>query len=170
MQFQTPWIERTFDFNLPQGALPNVIERLRGAPARLEEAVKGLGAAALTAKAGNAWSVQEHAGHYADLEILHLGRLDDFEAGAEKLRPADMQNKATVNASHNENDINALLRSFRELRMQFVKRVEGMGPGIMEMKPIHPRLNKPMRLIDMCMFLAEHDDHHLAIINRLKNQ
>jgi len=24
------------------------------------------------------WSIQEHAGHFADLEELHQGRLDDF--------------------------------------------------------------------------------------------
>jgi hypothetical protein len=41
---------------------------------------------------------------------------------------------------------------------------------------IHPRLKQPMRLIDMCLFVAEHDDHHLmrmtvlARENRLQTQ
>jgi predicted short-subunit dehydrogenase-like oxidoreductase (DUF2520 family) len=32
---------------------------------------------------------------------------------------------------------------------------------------LHPRLKRPMRLIDLCFFVAEHDDHHLAIATRL---
>jgi len=32
---------------------------------------------------------------------------------------------------------------------------------------IHPRLNIPMRLVDMLYFQAEHDDYHLARISEL---
>ncbi len=32
---------------------------------------------------------------------------------------------------------------------------------------LHPRLKTPMRLIDSLYFVAEHDDHHLAIISNL---
>jgi hypothetical protein len=32
---------------------------------------------------------------------------------------------------------------------------------------VHPRLKRPMRLIDLCFFIAEHDDHHLTIVSRL---
>jgi hypothetical protein len=33
---------------------------------------------------------------------------------------------------------------------------------------LHPRLNQPMRVIDLILFIAEHDDHHLARITELK--
>ena len=29
---------------------------------------------------------------------------------------------------------------------------------------LHPRMKKPMRLVDHLYFVAEHDDHHLARI------
>jgi hypothetical protein len=32
---------------------------------------------------------------------------------------------------------------------------------------LHPRLQQPMRLIDHALFVAEHDDHHLARITEL---
>jgi hypothetical protein len=32
---------------------------------------------------------------------------------------------------------------------------------------LHPRLKMPMRAIDHLYFVAEHDDHHLAHIERL---
>jgi mannitol/fructose-specific phosphotransferase system IIA component (Ntr-type) len=31
----------------------------------------------------------------------------------------------------------------------------------------HPRINQPMRVIDMVVFTAEHDDHHVACIAEL---
>jgi len=32
---------------------------------------------------------------------------------------------------------------------------------------LHPRLQQPMRVLDLAFFVAEHDDHHLAHITRL---
>jgi len=32
---------------------------------------------------------------------------------------------------------------------------------------LHPRLGTPLRLIDHALFVAEHDDHHLARIGGL---
>jgi len=33
---RTEWIKRQFSFGLPPGMYPNVVERVRGTPARLE--------------------------------------------------------------------------------------------------------------------------------------
>ena len=35
---------------------------------------------------------------------------------------------------------------------------------------MHPRLERPMRLIDMMFFHAEHDDYHLARISELRRR
>ena len=32
---------------------------------------------------------------------------------------------------------------------------------------LHPRLKTPMRTIDLFLFVADHDDHHLARITEL---
>jgi hypothetical protein len=32
----------------------------------------------------------------------------------------------------------------------------------------HPRLEQPMTVVDLCFFVAEHDDHHLAAITSLR--
>jgi hypothetical protein len=39
---RTKWVEREFEFNLPVGVFPSVLERLRGTPARVEELTRGL--------------------------------------------------------------------------------------------------------------------------------
>jgi uncharacterized damage-inducible protein DinB len=161
------WTDRHFTFNLPEELLPVVIERLRGTPARIEDKVRGLSPALLIRRDGDAWSIQEHIGHLLDLDELHAGRLDDFLAGAAVLRAADMANRKTHEAAHNERPLTDLLRVFRRERESFVARLDAWDESLISLTALHPRLNQPMRVIDMAFFTAEHDDHHLARMTEL---
>ncbi|MCH8903613.1 MAG: DinB family protein [Bacteroidetes bacterium] len=169
MVARTKWIERQFNFDFPPGVFPNIVERLRGTPARLEDICSNLNHDQMITQIDGAWSVQEHVGHLWDLEELHEGRLDDFLNGAERLRPADMTNKKTYDATHNENTIEELMKSFRKTRMSFIERLEQLNDDQISLTAQHPRLNKPMRLVDMVYFAAEHDDHHIAGISIIVN-
>ena len=164
---RTKWFEREFEFNLPVGVFPCVVGRLRGTPARLEELVRALPPQVLTARRGDAWSIQEHVGHLIDLDELHEGRLEDYARRLETLRPADLSNRKTYEANHNDADIEDLLARFREARARFVRRLEALSEDEVSASAIHPRLGKQMRVIDMAWFVAEHDDHHLAAITEL---
>ncbi|HSR07857.1 MAG TPA: hypothetical protein VLM42_11955 [Bryobacteraceae bacterium] len=64
------WFDRKFDFTFPAGQLPNLLVRLQGTPARLEEMLRTATPAALLTKPEGKWSAQEHAGHLLDLEAL----------------------------------------------------------------------------------------------------
>jgi uncharacterized damage-inducible protein DinB len=161
------WADRTFRFDLPVELFPVVIERLRGAAPRIEDKVRGISPEVLSRRDGDAWSIQEHIGHLVDLDELHLGRLDDYLAGAEVLRAADMQNRKTWQAGHNDRPAEELIREFRRERETFVERLETWDPGRAGQSALHPRLNQPMRVIDMAFFVAEHDDHHLAKMTEL---
>jgi hypothetical protein len=164
---RTKWVEREFEFNLPVGVFPCVVERLRGTPARLEELVRPLPTQVLTARRGDAWSIQEHVGHLIDLDELHEGRLEDYARRLEALRPADMSNRKTYEAGHNDANVENLLASFRAARANFVRRLEALGEDEVAASATHPRLKKQMRVIDMAWFVAEHDDNHLAAITEL---
>jgi hypothetical protein len=72
------WFEREFDFSFPVELFPNLCARLRGTPARLEEALRGRSQKILTRKTQGKWSAQEHAGHLLDLECLWLARVGDY--------------------------------------------------------------------------------------------
>jgi uncharacterized damage-inducible protein DinB len=161
------WFDRRFAFDLPEALFPVVIERLRGTPARIEEKVRGLSPAVLTRREGDAWSIQEHVGHLLDLDGLHDGRLDDFLAGATILRAADLTNRKTHEAGYNERPLADLLQAFRRERERFVARLDAWAPNLISLSARHPRLNQPMRVIDMALFTAEHDDHHLARMTEL---
>jgi len=167
---RTKWVERKFEFNLPVGVFPSVVERLRGTPARLEELVRALPPHVLTAKPDGGWSIQEHAGHLLDLDELHEGRLEDYAQRLSTLRPADMSNRKTHEADHNAARIEDLLARFRAARTSFVRRLEALTEDEVALSALHPRLNQPMRVIDMALFVAEHDDHHLATITELSKR
>ncbi|HEY9422737.1 MAG TPA: DinB family protein [Thermoanaerobaculia bacterium] len=161
------WTDRHFHFDFHEDMFPVVVERLRGTPARIEDKVRGLSPALLTRRDGDAWSIQEHIGHLLDLDELHTGRLDDYLAGVEVLRAADMANRKTWEADHNGRAIEELLRDFRRERERFVARLDAWEPSLVSLTALHPRLNQPMRVIDMAFFTAEHDDHHLTKMTEL---
>jgi len=164
------WTDRRFHFDLPESLFPVVVERLRGTPARIEDKVRHLSPAVLTRRDGDAWSIQEHIGHLLDLDELHTGRLDDFLAGAPVLRAADMTNRKTREADHNRRAIEEILRDFRRERERFVARLDAWDEGLVSLTALHPRLEQPMRVLDMAFFTAEHDDHHLARMTELERK
>jgi uncharacterized damage-inducible protein DinB len=167
MPLLIPWFERAFSFDIPDGLFPNVLERVRGTPARLEERLQALPKDLLTRKEGTAWSIQENAGHLLDLEPLWAGRVEDFFQGKERLQAADLTNRKTHEAGHNNRPLEQILSSFRSARSELVKRLETLDKTAFARTALHPRLDQPMRLLDHIFFIAEHDDHHLASMSVL---
>lgn len=164
---RTRWVERKFSLDLPLGLYASVVERVRGLPARLEDRLLTLPREVVMRRDGERWSMQEHAGHLLDLEDLGLGRLDDFEAGLATLRAADMTNRKTYEADHNAVPVESLLAALRKEREEFARRLDAYDEEFVARTAIHPRLNKPMRVVDLVYFIAEHDDHHLASITEM---
>ncbi|MFH1892632.1 MAG: DinB family protein [Candidatus Zixiibacteriota bacterium] len=158
------WIDRDFGFDFPVGMFPMILARLRGTPARLDEIAHNLLPDTLAEHIDGGWSVKETVGHLISVESLHAGRLDDYDAGAEELRPADMSNAETYKARYNERDIDDLLKSFRSVREDLVRRIENLDEAGASRSAHHPRLNKQMRVVDIAYFAAEHDDQHMALI------
>jgi DinB superfamily len=162
------WTDRRFNFDFPAGVYPEMIERIRGTPARLEDLLTGLSPETLTTQADGRWSMQENAGHLLDLESLVDQRIDEYVSGNRALHAADMSNRKTFEASHNEVPVESILKAFRTARHGIVQRLEGFDADLFARAALHPRLNVQMRLVDMLFFQAEHDDYHLARISELK--
>ena len=162
------WTDRRFNFDFPAGIYPEMIERVRGTPARLEDLLAGLSPEILINQADGRWSMQENAGHLLDLESLVMQRIDEYFAGNTTLHAADMSNRKTYDAHHNEVSAVTILKAFRAARNEIVERLESFEPEIFARSAVHPRLNVQMRLVDMLFFQAEHDDYHLARISELK--
>lgn len=161
------WFDRTFEHSLTPEAAPGVLARLRAAPGRLADAVDGLPEAVLTHRPGSRWSIQENVGHLLDLEPLLEQRLDDFDRSAAVLHAADIENRKTHEASHNRRSIDDLLSAFRRERLRVLARLERMTAADLARIARHPRLQRDMSVVDLCFFVAEHDDHHLATIREI---
>ncbi|MEZ5359961.1 MAG: DinB family protein [Candidatus Zixiibacteriota bacterium] len=161
------WFDRAFTFDMPNEMFPMVVERLRGMPARIEERTASLDREILIRHIDDCWSIQENVGHLWDLEPLWFGRIEDFRAGRERLRPAELTNKKTHEAHHNDTTIEYLLKGFRTSRKKLISALDNMDDKLLTITARHPRLDQPMRVIDCAFFIAEHDDHHLAEITRL---
>ena len=163
------WFERKFEFSLAVELHPNLLARLRGTPARVEELLRGRSEEILVTKPQAKWSAQEHAGHLLDLESLWLERVRDYLADSVQLTVADLQNRKTDEANHNGHPLEQILAGFRTARGKLLESLASMDVSLFTRAIPHPRLKTPMRLLDHLYFVAEHDDHHLARIWELVN-
>jgi len=163
---QKPWFERTFDFNFDLSLFPVIFSRLEGSFFRLQGILVNADDEA-TGKAITGWSVKQHLGHLTDLEELWFRRLEDFRNGAPELTVADLTNRRTEEAGHNEKPLERLLMEFVQARQKTLETIYPFDETELALRSVHPRLQQPMRLIDSLFFVAEHDDHHIASISQL---
>ena len=77
----------------PDGDVANCSSGSVETPERLRNAVDQLPKEILTRRRGDTWSIQENVGHLLDLEPLWDRRLDDYDASAQVLHPADLENR-----------------------------------------------------------------------------
>lgn len=163
------WVDRVFRFDFPVELLPNILERLQGTPARINEITATLTENQMQYKPDSRWSIKEHIGHLCDLETVHEKRIDDFLEGKPVLSAADMSNAATYHANYNAVALEQLLLNFAAGRTQFISRVEALADEKQRFASVHPRLKQAMRPVDLCYFVAEHDDHHLLSMRMIRN-
>ena len=164
---QIRWFDRKFEFAFEQNIFPSIIERLAGTPLRLRAKMADIPAEKHRVKWEGSWSMLENIGHLFDLEPLWSGRLQDILDGKVELREADLENKATDQANFNNRTADQLIADFTRAREQLLEKLESLSEAEVYQHALHPRLKTPMRTMDLFLFVAEHDDHHLARISEL---
>jgi len=169
MTTQRRWFDRRFELGLGPDAAPELLDRLGRTPERLANAVHGVPPELLTRRTDGQWSIQENVGHLFDLEALWFQRLDDYDHGAATLHSADLENRRTHEAAHNDRPIADILADFTAARRAIVERLARLSADELARTALHPRLQQPMSVVDLCFFVAEHDDHHLRTIEELRN-
>src|SRR5689334_13475536 len=135
---QTEWTARTWAFDLPIGAFPAVLERVRGTPARAEALIAGVDEHALARQpADGSWSAKEHLGHLDDLHELDERRLEEFLSGAPQLSAADMTNRRTIDANHNATPTAELIARLASHRAELVARLEALTESQVSAMSVH---------------------------------
>jgi uncharacterized damage-inducible protein DinB len=159
------WFDRRFDFSFPTELHPELLERLRGTPLRVAERVALFEPEEQRRRHAEKWSIQENAGHLADMDrILFVPRVIAYERHEPMLPAADLSNSTTEAANHNARTMDAVLADVRREREVVITRLEAEDADLFARTSFHPRFGVPMRLVDLMLFFAEHDDHHLATI------
>ncbi len=164
---QIKWFERKFDFSFEQNIFPSILERLMGTPVRIENKIQKIEPPFHAKRYQDKWTIKEQIGHLIDLEPIWQGRLVDIINNEEFLRDADLQNRKTFEAGHNEKSTDELLKAFRNIRENTVDQLSSLNRDEIFKSALHPRLKTPMRTMDLFLFVADHDDHHLAAISQL---
>ncbi len=162
------WFERVFAEGADPEQFPNVYVRLAGLPARVDETCAGIPAELARLNFEGEWSIQQNLGHLADLEPVWLGRLQDLREGRPELRPADLSNARTIAASHNDTPTDELLARVRAERERLLAYLEELSPTDLLRRAKHPRLGSSMGAVDLMIFIAEHDDQHLARVREIE--
>ncbi|MEI9918111.1 MAG: DinB family protein [Bacteroidota bacterium] len=154
------WFERTFSFGVPKEMLPFYLERLEGTIARIEHKVKGISNDVLSKRSNDKWSVKQNIGHLAEIDHVGNKRIDEMLAGIPVLSPAVFEPK-----DYNPWPIEKVVEFFKDARLSNLKKYRTLSDMHLSKSSLHPRLKVPMTPVDLALFDAEHDDHHLLKIS-----
>jgi uncharacterized damage-inducible protein DinB len=163
-----PWAERRFAFVHPPWMLQDLVERLRGLLPRLVTALAGLDDSAAHRQYDGKWSIAQNVGHLADVEDLWQERLEDLRHGRATYTAADPARFQSAASGHQERSLAATVEELAAKRSRLIDALSSASPALQRATAMHLRLHTPMRLVDCAQFYAEHDDHHLLRIRRLR--
>jgi uncharacterized damage-inducible protein DinB len=163
---QTKWFDRQFPIIRDNGLLPTIVERLEGTGTRLFNKIERIDFMQVRVIDGQ-WSIKKEIGHLLDLEPLWLERAHQILNSEPSLIAADLTNKKTNETNHDDREAIDLVTEFSKSRQRLVDLLRNIKDEDLDKVSVHPRLGTPMKVVDLALFVAEHDDHHLAKITFL---
>lgn len=163
-----PWGRRAFMFGHPSWMLGDFVERLRGVVPRVEALVAGVSDEDAHRQLEGTWSVAQNIGHLSDVEELWQERLEDLRAGRTTYTPAVAARFQELARRHQGRPVTDTVKELEHRRTRLVAALERASPELQRAAAFHERLQCSMRLVDCAQFYAEHDDHHLIRIRRLR--
>ncbi len=162
-----PWSQRTFDYGRSLDELPVLLERVQGTTARLSNLFSRQPEEKLLHRADGKWSAIEHLGHLLTLQDRFYNRVDDFEHRRNRLCDINLRDQVPFLQRQRLRMLGDVLEEFRLKRLDFAQRVERFHRRSLEHAAYHPCQDRIMRPMDMLLWIAEHDDHHLASVRTL---
>ena len=168
--FERPaWAQRKFLFGHPPWMLADFIERLRGVLPRLDALLVGFDDDRAHRQLEGKWSIAQNIGHLSDVEELWQERLEDLREGKKTYSPAVSARFQEVAKRHQDRPVLETMKELRSRRSRLIDALAQASPELQVAAAYHERLQVPMGLVDCAQFYAEHDDHHLIRIRRLRS-
>lgn len=157
------WFQRQFVTGHPIGMLPLFLDRLEGTLIRLRERTRNISDIILSETTEGKWSIKENIGHLADLEAISIRRIDEIGKGISPMISAIMP----LQQDYNTQPIQQIFDYFAKNRREAIRILNNLDANGLQKSSLHPRLKIAMTPVDLAMFHAEHDDHHLVRINEI---
>ena len=157
------WLERRFVFGQQPEMLVFFLERMEGTIARIHWRVDDMPNEKLSHQLDGVWSVKQNIGHLAEVEEISLKRIDEILNGVSVMTPAVFPVKQDYNAM----PLKEVIAFFERARLATLERYNTLKVDDLKLTSIHPRFKQPMNPVDLALFHAEHDDHHLRRINEI---
>jgi len=115
------------------------------------------------------WSLKEIAAHLRDAEELVLAQLNAFASGGTKPLPAWDVDLLPLERDYQEEEIDRLLASFRDLRRETTYLLWAFTDADWESSAQHPYRGE-VTLGEIARELAQHDLEHLWQVRQLKER
>ena len=115
------------------------------------------------------WSLKEIAAHLRDAEELAIAQLNAFASGGSKPLPAWDVDVLPQERSYQDEGIDRLLASFRDLRRETTYLLWGLTDADWGSSAQHPYRGE-VTLGEIAHELAQHDLEHLWQVRRLKER
>jgi uncharacterized damage-inducible protein DinB len=160
---KTQWFNREFAFGAPIGMLPFHLERLRGTLPRLRFKLNNVPEKILSDQLDGKWSIKQNIGHLSEVEEISIKRINEMINGISPLSPAVFEPTMDYNAMQLE----SILEMFGKVRLENIRRYDNLSDEDLTKSSLHPRLKVQMNPVDLALFHAEHDDHHLVRITEI---
>ncbi len=158
------WFDREFNFDFGMDQYNHLFGRLQRAPIVYEEFLNIVPEDVRISKPYGKWSIKENIGHLIVLEPLWRMRFQDIQERKSELSPADLGNSLTNEMNFNRNPFQNLASTFSVERNKTLEYLNTLEQSDFSKTSIHPRLKRPMRIIDLMYFVSEHDQHHFKFI------
>ncbi len=155
------WFDRNFDLDIDNYRYEDSLTRLAYFPVILKQLLENCRKSIATVKVVGKWSIHKNIGHLILLEKLWSSRFQDIKGGNQNMSSADLNNFATDQASFNKYPLNNLTKSLVHERGQTIALLQNMNEEDFLKTSIHPRLNRPMSILELMHFVSEHDTNHM---------
>jgi hypothetical protein len=159
------WLERRFNFGQTPDMLVFFLERMQGTVVRINAKVDGIPDAVLSEQRDGKWSVKQNIGHLAEVEEISLKRIDEILNGVPTMSSAVFPVKQDYNAM----PVRDVIAFFERNRLATLQAYNTLAASALKLTAIHPRFKVPMNPVDLALFHAEHDDHHLVRMTEIIN-
>ncbi|WP_020533251.1 DinB family protein [Flexithrix dorotheae] len=162
---QIGWFERQFEFPGNQNIFPSLLERLEGTSIRLRVKTLKISDSIQVIRPEGKWSIMENIRHLLEMELVWQKFISSILKGKRIINLSNTKSPASPQLN-NEN-VDHLLIQFADQRRITLETISKLKNDKIFKNAFYTPLQRPLSILDLAYYMAEHDDHHLARITNI---